>query len=96
MSYLANSYKSGTWKTVCDRCGCIFLSDQLTKTWDGYMVCKPDWEPRPEQDYIRAGKPEPAVPWTRPEAPDQFVNRTFRTVPENTIPPGSSGTEGGL
>lgn len=37
------------------------------------MVCKACWEERHPQDFLRVRGDDPSVPWTRPEAEDQFV-----------------------
>lgn len=94
--FLKNYYKSGVRNAICDVCGCKFKSDELSKRWDGFMVCKPDFEYRHPQDYIRGPKGERPPPWTRPEAPDQFVGPTYIDTENNTIPSGTSGNEGGL
>jgi hypothetical protein len=37
------------------------------------MVCGACYEPRHPQDFLRARTEKVGVPWSRPEAPDQFV-----------------------
>ena len=58
-------YVPGDWWIVCDVCGCDVYHSESMKTWDGKLVCPDDWEPRHEQDYIRARtdriKPEGTV-----------------------------------
>lgn len=63
MSYL----KLGTWNAYCDVCAKKYKANQLRLRWDGFMVCKKDWEPRQPQDFLR-GIPETSnnLPWTRP------------------------------
>lgn len=39
---------------VCDLCGCDIRSSEARERWDGYVVCPDDWEPRQEQDFVRA------------------------------------------
>lgn len=73
MSYVP-SFKSGSWKAVCDRCGRIFKSDQLKQTWDGLMVCSEDWEARHDQDYVVAKVEVNGVPWSRKEPEDTYGN----------------------
>ena len=71
-------YKPGTWSAICDRCGVKFKSDQLRKTWDGFLVCKADYETRHVADFIKAPKPIPALPWTRPEVTtDTYCGPTY-------------------
>lgn len=77
-------YRKGDWKAICDRCGREFMASQLRKTYDGLMVCGPDWEPQHPQELIRTrtreGQPPP---WTRPEAPD---HETLACTPASRSP----------
>lgn len=78
--YLRNYYKDGDWNAICDGCGFKFKASTLRKRWDGFMVCKEDFEYRHPQDYIRGPRGERALPWTRPEAPDQFVGPNYNVT----------------
>ncbi len=61
----------GSYNAICDVCGFAYKSYQLQKRWDGFMVCKEDWEPRNVLDFPEQVKEEtPALPWTRPESPE--------------------------
>jgi len=62
-----NTYKHGSWNAICDVCGFKFKQEDLKKRWDGFMVCKEDWEPQHPSDKYRSPKQEPPLPWTRPE-----------------------------
>lgn len=64
----------GTWKAVCDSCGFEFPSDELRERWDGFMVCKDDYETKHPQLEIRAKPERIAVPWTRPPGEDTFIH----------------------
>jgi len=66
-------WESGSFKVICDQCGREFRSYQLTKRWDGLMVCADDWEPRHPQDFVRGVADKIAPPYTRPEQQDSFV-----------------------
>ena len=67
-------YDNGTYNAICDECGRQFRAFQLTKRWDGLMVCSGDWETRQPQDFVR-GVADKMVPlWTRPELADTFIN----------------------
>lgn len=68
-----NYWKEGERNALCDVCGVKFKSNELSKRWDGFMVCKPDFEYRHPQDYIRGPRAEKAPAWTRPEPTDRFV-----------------------
>lgn len=68
----------GQWNVVCDRCGSYQKSNDVTKTWDGLIVCRPEIKPgcfehRHPQDFVRAVKENTSVGFTRPEATDQFI-----------------------
>lgn len=65
-------YKSGDWNAICDSCGRKFKASQLKQRWDGFMVCKDDWEPRHEQDFVRARMDKISVPWVRSPT-DTFI-----------------------
>jgi hypothetical protein len=63
-------WRTGDWNAICDVCGQKFKASQLTKRWDGLMVCHDDWEMRHQQDLIRPVKERNSVPWTRPRPND--------------------------
>ena len=90
--YLDTFFKSGDWNAICDRCGVRFKASELRKTWEGYMVCEQDWEPRHPLDFIRAPHPIAPVAYTRQEAPDQFVDVAYISTSvgsqDTTIPTG--------
>lgn len=65
--------KWGDWNAICDICGFRFKASELTKDWQGLMVCKQDYEMRHPQDFLRVRPDNPAVPWSRPEGADQFI-----------------------
>lgn len=90
-------FEIGKWLVLCDRCGFRRTSDQIVKTWDGYMVCAPSIKPgcfetRHPQDFVRDKPDDQSVPFTRSEGADVF--RTVDTiapsvgVQETTIPEG--------
>ena len=76
MSYKP-SYVPGDWLADCDVCGFTFKASELKDRWDGLKVCAADWETRHIADFIKAPKGEKALPWTRPEAADQFTTVTL-------------------
>jgi hypothetical protein len=78
---MKNIYKPGTWNALCDVCGFKLKSDQLSRRWDGLMVCSDDLESRHPQDLIRVPRENVSVPWARPEPPDTFVTVTYITPP---------------
>jgi hypothetical protein len=93
-------YEPGKWLVICDRCGFKRMNDEVQKTWDNFMVCKPTikmgcFETRHPLDFVRAVKEDTGVPFTRPQQPDLFVEVDYVDssvgVQENTIPSGNSG-----
>jgi hypothetical protein len=93
---MRNTYfKSAEYNAICDRCGFKFKSSQLMKTWEGFMVCQADWEPRNIIDFIKAPKPIPAIPWSRPEGADVEVGPTYISTTigsqDTIIPVANSG-----
>jgi hypothetical protein len=74
----ADKYVHGSWNVICQRCGFQYKGYQLQKEWTGFWVCKGPgtqdcWEPRHEQDFIRAPKPDANVPFVRPEPDPRYV-----------------------
>lgn len=72
----------GKWNVICDQCGVKRKSDQVTKRWDGLIVCKTETRPgcfehRHPQDFIRGVVEDTSVPFTRPEPANTFVSVTY-------------------
>lgn len=88
MSYRPR-YVNGDWKAVCDVCGAELKASQLIKRWDGYMVCKNDWEPRHPQDFVRNTVDKQTVPWVRMEQEDSFIETdtiySVESIPTSTF-----------
>lgn len=100
-----NTLELGKWNVICDRCGSKQKSDEVTRTWDNLLVCKPStkigcFEHRHPQDFVRAVVEKQDVPFVRHEPVDQFVAVTYvaNTIgnQETTIPTGTSGNSTGL
>lgn len=66
-------FKLHDFNVICDVCGFKFKGSELIKRWDGLMVCREDWEPRPQQEYIRGIKETFSTPYSRPEPQDRFA-----------------------
>ena len=81
-------YKPGDWSAICDVCGFKFKASELKKRWDGMYVCKDDFETRHPSDFVHPIRPEPILPWTRPEQTDVFVDANYCT------PEGRQGVAG--
>ena len=81
-------YKPGDNWLVCDVCGCNVYSSAALERWDGAVVCKQDWEPRHEQDFVRARadkiKPDGLL---RPEGEDDYTTIPGISGPDPIPPP---------
>lgn len=62
-----NYFKSGDWNILCDVCGWKIKASESKHRWDGLIVCKSDWEPRHELDFIKARTEQNSIPFSRPE-----------------------------
>lgn len=69
---MLNYFKSGTWNCICDVCGFEFKSDELTKRWDGLLVCKQDFEFDHPQKHIRVRETGIGVTPARPDPEPAF------------------------
>jgi hypothetical protein len=65
MSVASKSYE---YNAICDICGFKKKSYELQKRWDGYWVCKEDWEPRHILDFYRTKNDTHQLPFTRPDS----------------------------
>lgn len=63
--YPKSNLKLGDWKATCDVCGFDFHASELRKNWRNLYVCKKDYEPREDLDFLRGIPDDPSVPWTR-------------------------------
>ena len=64
---------SGSYNVLCDRCGFKYKNHQLRKEWTGAMVCfgpgtNGCYEPRHEQDLIRARNDTHVLPFIRSDS----------------------------
>ena len=64
----------GNWKVACHVCNFWFPSSEITKRWDGLLVCKKDYETRHPQTLIKING-EHGVPAfiSKDPDPDTFV-----------------------
>lgn len=81
----ADYLRNGDWNAICDRCGSKFKFSQLKLEWDGLYVCTANgcWEPRQPQDYVKGVMDNMAVPVSRPDQPNVFIQDEI--VTETTI-----------
>lgn len=67
-------WDAGNWNAVCDQCGRRFKATRLYQEWDKLRVCETCLDPRHPQELKRPMVDPKPVPWSRPQAPLQFVN----------------------
>jgi hypothetical protein len=77
------NYLSGNWNATCDVCGKKSKASTMVQRWDGFMVCRDDFESRQPQDFVKVPKEKIAVAWTRPQTTDVFV--TTSNTADSTI-----------
>jgi len=68
-----NYYVSGEFNVTCDVCSRKIKASESRQRWDGFRVCLDDWEPRHEQDFVRARQDKISVPFTRPKETPAFL-----------------------
>lgn len=82
-------FAPGDWNAACYVCGRKFKASELIRHWQGYYVCKDDWEPRQPQDFVRGVPDDQTVPWVQPQT-DAFAAVCFpndqSAIPGYAIP----------
>ena len=76
----------GDHNCVCFECGRKRKASEMRKHWQGYYVCPEHWEPRQQQDFVRATPDLIIPPWVQPMPADTFIN--FCTPNRRTALPG--------
>lgn len=68
------TYRAGDHWVYCQRCASVERSSKVRKEWTGLIVCQECWEPRHEQDFVRA-RPEntSAKGLVNPEPTDTYI-----------------------
>lgn len=69
-----NYYLSGDHNVTCDVCSKKIKMSEAKLRWDGFLVCKDDYEMRHPQDFVRARQDKISVRETRPIPTLVFVN----------------------
>ena len=75
-----NYFKSGEWNLTCDVCSKKIKAHEAKHRWDGFIVCADDWEPRHEQDFVKAKTDKITVPFQRPIPTLLFTNIAYTTI----------------
>ena len=83
-------WDSGDNWVVCDICGFDIKASDIKKTWDNLLVCPDDYNPRHEQDFVRARKDKIAATIVRSEQEDVEISVTYSNLgADDTIPAGT-------
>lgn len=69
-----NYYIPHEWNTVCDVCSKKIKASESRLRWDGFLVCRDDYEIRHEQDFVKSKQDQITVPYTRPVPEYVFTN----------------------
>jgi hypothetical protein len=59
------TFKSYEYNALCDVCGFKKKATDLRRRWDGFMVCKDDWEQRHPLDFYRTRNDTHLLPFIR-------------------------------
>ncbi|MHB8603488.1 MAG: hypothetical protein ACYC9R_12715 [Nitrosotalea sp.] len=66
------------YNVICDVCGFKKKASEVRQRWDGYQVCKEDWEQRHPLDFYRTRNDTHKLPFTRPdEQPTDLVSSGY-------------------
>jgi len=78
-----NYYVSGDWNITCDVCSKKIKFSEARKRWDGFLVCREDFEMRHPQDFVKTRQDKISVPDTRP-IPTLVFNEAICSIPSST------------
>ena len=79
-----NTLAEGSWNVICDVCGFKFKACDVKKRWDGFYVCKEDFEQRHPSDFEKGFPDDQSVPYTRPDT-DDVDEPTITELPTGTF-----------
>ena len=80
------TFRHGDFLRICDVCGFQYHARDTIKRWDGAWVCRPDWEPRHPQDFVRGRKDNQNVTEPRPDTDaDTFVGVLTTTATASAV-----------
>src|SRR5690606_14401946 len=84
--------RDGDYLCVCDRSGMTFWRSQMRKEWTGLLVYEGFWEPRHEQDFIRARREDFSIPDARPAKAIEDETFTGPVITETTAAAAAGAT----
>lgn len=70
---MKNTRWPGNWKVTCHVCGFWYPSSEISKRWDGLLVCKKDFEHRHPQTLIKIRGESSFPDFISTDGEDQFV-----------------------
>lgn len=85
-----NYYISGDHNVTCDVCSKKIKMSEAKLRWDGFLVCKDDYEMRHPQDFVRARQDKISVSNTRPIPPFIFTDIDYIDTNNSTCTPSGS------
>lgn len=69
----ADYLREHEWNVICHQCGFKKKSSEITKQWDGLLVCRECADPRHPQDFVRGRRDRQTVPFSNPQAAPVFA-----------------------
>jgi hypothetical protein len=75
-----NHFISGEFNLLCDVCSKKIKAHESRQRWDGFIVCKDDWEIRHEQDFVRARQDKITIPFQRPNYNPEYTVCTLTGI----------------
>ena len=72
-----NHYIPHEWNVVCDVCSKKIKASESRLRWDGFLVCRDDYEIRHEQDFVKSKQDQITVPYTRPVPEYSFTDVVY-------------------
>jgi hypothetical protein len=64
----ADYLRDHEWNVICHQCGFKKKSSEITKQWDGLLVCRECVDPRHPQDFVRGRRDRQTVPFSNPQS----------------------------
>jgi hypothetical protein len=71
---MADLYRPGDYRVICDRCGRKRYASETRKEWNGLLVCREHFEARHPQDFVRGRADDQTVSDPRPRPDDRFLD----------------------
>jgi hypothetical protein len=86
-------YKRGAWNCICEVCGFQYKSTDMVERYDGLFVCRADWEPKHDLDFMRVIVDVQTVPRPSPEPAPIYIQIQYYGTPPAPTPAPSPAPE---